>query len=306
MKNVLSGIGKNKPLMMIGIAIVIALVVCVITYNWLKKATEMKESTYALGTQPVAVAYIDLQWGTTLTKEMIKSVPYLKDSLPPGYFSDPTAAVGRTIIYPVKANEPILESKLAPKSMATGGVAAIITLKKRAMAVKVDKVVGVSGFVYPGNRVDVLVTLTQKGAGKEETAITKTVLENMLVLAAGSEIEQSSKQEKAKAVDVITLEVTPEEGEKLAHATTQGRIQLALRNFADTEDVNTRGETIPRLLASYTGGATDKQKEGVKFRGKAVRQASSTREMPRSFTTVEVIKGNKVSEQKFVNGGQGQ
>jgi pilus assembly protein CpaB len=300
MKNLFSGIGKNKPLMMIGIAIVIALIVSAMAYNWLKKATQVQQNAYSLETQPVVVAQIDLQWGTKLSTEMIKSVPYLKDGLPPGSLSDPSAAAGRTLIYPVKANEPILESRLAPTSVTTGGVAAIITPKKRAMAVKVDKIVGVSGFVHPGNRVDVLVTLNQTGAGRDETTMTKIVLENMLILAAGTEIEQGSKQEKPQAVDVITLEVTPEEGEKLAQATTQGRIQLALRNFADTEDVNTRGSTIHNLLASYTGG-TYKEKEVPKIRAKAVRQASSVREMPRSFT-VETINGSKVSEKKFFYG----
>lgn len=302
MKDFLSGIGKNKPLIMLGIAIVIALIVSVLVYNYLQKTTQVKQRTYSLETQPVAVAQVDLQWGTIVTKEMVKSVPYLKDSLPPGYLSDTSAAAGRTVIYPIKANEPILESRLAPANITTGGVAAIIAPKKRAMAMKVDKVVGVSGFVHPGNRVDVLVTLPQTGAGKDEAQITKIVLENMLVLAAGTEIEQSSKQEKPKQVDVITLELTPEEGEKLAHATTQGRIQLALRNFADTEDVNTRGATIPKLLASYSGG-TYTQGGSAKIKGKAVRRASAGSERPKPFT-VEVIKGNKASVMKFGDGSR--
>jgi pilus assembly protein CpaB len=302
MKNILGGIGKNKPLIMIGIAIVIALVVSGMVYSWLKKARDLQQTAYSLGTQPVAVAQVDLQWGTILSKEMVKPVLYLKEGTPPGYFSDPSAVVGRTVIYPMKANEPILESRLAPTSVKTGGVAAIITPKKRAMAVKVDKVVGVSGFVHPGNRVDVLVTLTQAGAGKDESTITKIILENMLVLATGSEIEQGSKQEKPQSADVITLEVTPEEGEKLAQATTQGKIQLALRNFADTEDVNTRGSTNPNLLASYSGGPY-KQKEVAKSKVKAVRQASSVREIPASFT-VETINGNRVSEKKFFYGSK--
>lgn len=295
MKNLLAGIGKNKALVMLGIAVVIALIVSLMVYNFLQKTTQVKQTTYALETQPVAVAQVDLQWGTVLTKEMIKSVPYLKDSLPAGYISD-LSAVGRTLISPVKANEPILESRLAPTSVTTGGVAAIITPKKRAMAVRVDKVVGVSGFVFPGNRVDILVTMTPRGTGKEtSTPITKIVLEDILVLAAGSEIEQGSKQEKSKQVDVITLEVTPEDGEKLALAASEGKIQLALRNFTDNDDVMTRGTTSSRLLASYSGGTgTDTYKHEVK----AVRRPLPVSEAPKSFN-VEVINGDAVSVKRF-------
>ena len=294
MKNLLAGIGKNKALVMLGIAVVIALIVSLMVYNFLQKTTQVKQTTYALETQPVAVAQVDLQWGTVLTKEMVKYVPYLKDSLPAGYISDLSATVGRTLISPVKANEPILESRLAPTNVTTGGVAAIITPKKRAMAVRVDKVVGVSGFVFPGNRVDVLVTMTPRGTGKEAvTPITKIVLEDILVLAAGSEIEQGSKQEKSKQVDVITLEVTPEDGEKLALAASEGKIQLALRNFTDNDDVMTRGTTSSRLLASYSGG-TDTYKHEVK----AVRRVLPVREGPRAFT-VEVINGDAVSVKRF-------
>jgi len=294
MKNLLAGIGKNKALVMLGIAVVIALIVSLMVYNFLQKTTQVKQTTYALETQPVAVAQVDLQWGTVLTKEMVKYVPYLKDSLPAGYISDLSATVGRTLISPVKANEPILESRLAPTNVTTGGVAAIITPKKRAMAVRVDKVVGVSGFVFPGNRVDVLVTMTPRGAGKEaSTPITKIVLEDILVLAAGSEIEQGSKQEKSKQVDVITLEVTPEDGEKLALAASEGKIQLALRNFTDNDDVMTRGTTSSRLLASYSGG-TDTYKHEVK----AVRRPLPVSEAPRYFT-VEVINGDAVSVKRF-------
>ena len=112
--------------------------------------------------------------------------------------------MGRTVIYPVKASEPIFDSKLAPTSVSMGGVAALITPKKRAMAVKVDKIVGVSGFIHPGNRVDVLVTLSLEAPGRR-TDQPEIVLENILVLATGTELEKTGKQEKPAQVDVITL-----------------------------------------------------------------------------------------------------
>ncbi len=146
--------------------------------------------------------------------------------------------------------------------MKVGGVAAVITPKKRAVAVKVDKVIGVSGYIHPGNRVDVLITL---GTGKTYAPVTKTILENVLVLAVGSETkERKGFEEKSSPTDVITLEVTPEEAEKLALAATEGRLQLALRNFSDTENVVTQGTTLSTLLGSYSQGSTKEARPVVR------------------------------------------
>ena len=224
--------GKYRPIILLGMAVIIALVATLLAINWLQ--TKAKGREPVLETQEVAVSKVDLTWGTALTKEMIETKPFLKKSLPAGNFSDTSSLVGRVLISPVKANEPILESRLAPLSVKTGGVAAMISPKKRAIAVKVDKVIGVSGFIHPGNRVDILVTLA---SGKSATPVTKTVLENILVLAAGPEIETTGKEAKPSQVDVITIEVTPEEAEKLSLAVTEGRIMLVLRNVTDTEDV---------------------------------------------------------------------
>ena len=282
----------SPPVIMLVVALLIAGVVSYWSYGLLQKKTV--EQAAPADTQQVAVAAYDLKWGTVLTNEVVKTQPYLKGSLPTGYIADPSAAIGRVVLYPMQVNEPLTEAKLAPASVKLGGVAAIVTPKKRAMAVKVDKVVGVSGFIYPGHRVDVLVTLANAKAGKEQQAITKIVLENLLVLAVGAEVEQTGQKEKPAQVDVITLEVTPEEGEILALSATEGKLQLALRNYTDTEEVQTRGTTIPNLLSSYAGAGA------VKKDTTARRTAPAE---PRGFT-VELIKGNKVSEVKFSRGGE--
>jgi len=298
--------GKYKSYIMFGIAILLAFVATVLIINWIKMKAQVKEAA-PLNTQEVVVAKVDLSWGTVLIKEMMETKPFLKSSLPGGYFSDTSSLVGRVLISSVKANEPIFESRLAPKTVKAGGVAAMINPKKRAIAVKVDKVVGVSGFIHPGNRVDVLVTLA---SGKASTPITKTVLENILVLAAGSEMERKGKEEKPSTVDVITLEVTLEEAEKLALAVTEGRIILVLRNFNDTEDVLTKGMTIPTLLASYSNyGAGQEAKKAVTRKvvmsqkpapkvEKNVEIQKPTSLKPSIFI-VELIKGTKVNELKF-------
>jgi pilus assembly protein CpaB len=191
---------------------------------------------------------------------------------------------------PVKANEPILRSRLAPDSIATGGVAAVVDPKKRAMAVRVDKVIGVSGFVHPGNRVDVLVSLQQPGEGS--SSITKIVLQNIPVLAAGTEMEQRGKNEKPVPVDVITLELTPDEAEKLAHATSQGRIQLALRNYNTTEEVATRGATITTLLSGQS------TQTGPAIKKTAPSKTVVVAKQDTSFH-VEVIKGSEKTVRTF-------
>jgi pilus assembly protein CpaB len=298
--------GKYKPFILLGAAVVVALVTSVLIYNWLQRKS--KAEIPKMQTQSVAVAAADLSWGTILTQEMIRVTPFLKTSLPEGYFSDPASLVGRVLTSPVKANEPIFETKLAPTSVKTGGVAAVVSPKKRAIAVKVDKVIGVSGFIHPNNRVDVLVTLT---TGKTPTSITKTVLENILVLAAGPEFEAKGKEEKPSTVDVVTLEVTPEEAEKLALAATEGKILLTLRNFSDSEDVLTKGMTIPVLLTSYSGYSAvseTKPVATVSTRRPAslktpihVTEKKAESEKKKPFV-VEVIKGGKSSEVKFEGG----
>jgi pilus assembly protein CpaB len=238
---------------------------------------------------------------------MLKKTNFLKGSLTTGYFSDPALVVGRVLIYPVKADEPIFESRLAPVEMKTGGVAAVISPKKRAIAVKVDKVIGVSGFIHPGNRVDILMTLA---TGRTFNPVTKTILENILVLAVGSETkERRGLEEKSSPTDVITLEVTPEEAEKLALAATEGRLQLALRNFSDTENVVTHGTTVSTLVGFRSPSSPREIRSPGRKEVQVKKQASKELppppvekkvESPKPSThTVELIKGSKVSEVKF-------
>jgi pilus assembly protein CpaB len=298
--------GKYKSVMLLGVAVIIALMTSLLIYGYIQKKGSVKE--VAVEIQPVVVAAADLSWGTRITNEMLKKTNFLKGSLATGYFSDPALVVGRVLIYPVRVNEPIFESRLAPVEMKTGGVAAVISPKKRAIAVKVDKVIGVSGFIHPGNRVDVLMTLT---TGRTFDPVTKTILENILVLAVGLETkERKGSEEKSSPTDVITLEVTPEEAEKLALAATEGRLQLALRNFSDTEQVVTHGTTVSTLVGSAHSPAPPKERRPRSGKEVEVKKVAP-RELPPSpvekkvdppklsIHTVELIKGSKVSEVKF-------
>jgi pilus assembly protein CpaB len=267
---------KWKIVVPIVFALLVASTASVFLYKWMQAHNApmevVKVESEAVS---VAVATVDLSWGTKLQSEMMISRPYLKESLPEGYRSSLDTLKDRVLIAPVKKNEPILESKLAPTTVASGGVSAIVTPGKRALAVKGDKVIGISGFILPNNRVDVLVTLEDK---KRKREMTKIVLENLLVLATGTQIEENDKGEPAP-VDVYTLEVTPEEGEKLTLAATRGKLQFALRNVTDGETVFTKGATVQGTLSSY--------------------RPPVSRKVLRQRTTVEVIKGSEVKKVKF-------
>jgi pilus assembly protein CpaB len=281
---------KSQPFILFGLAACMALVTSVLVYNWLQRQPKVVEKVIGSHTEMVAVAVGDFFWGTKLTPEHIKLVPFPTGSLPEGHFSAVETLAGRVLVSNVKTNEPILESKLAPREVTAGGVAAVTRMEKRAMAVKVDDVVGVAGFINPGNRVDVLVTIQQ--SSQQSPPETKTVLQNVLVLATGPDLDRKGKEEKPSSVKVITLEVTPEEGEKLALATTEGKIVLALRNQLNEDAVLTKGATIPTLLNSY------RIKEEVKREApKATVKSDPKPVVPE--VSVEMIQGSKVSTVTF-------
>lgn len=278
-----------KTFFPIALSLVIAAGGSFVLYKWIQsKQGSVKEIVKVKAeAAQVVVASADLVWGSKLKPEMIKTVSYLKENLPDGYFSKPADISGRVLISPLKANELITEYKLAPNSIETGGVSAILTPGKRAIAVKGDKVIGISGFINPGNRVDVLVTVEDPRNEEEKT---KTILENILVLATGTQIQENDKGEPAP-VDVYTLEVDPEDGEKLALAATEGQVQLALRSTLDTETVLTTGVTIPKMLASFS--YAEKKATTQKKR------PANRRWIPRNTVTVDIIKGTDTSQKKF-------
>ncbi len=282
---------KLKVVLPILIALMIAGAGSFLLYQWMKSLPEKKQAAdiEPVKTIDVAVAAIELPWGTKLNADMVKMVPFLKESLPDGYVSDQEALKGRVLITPLKPSEPILLSKLAPEDVTVGGVSAIVTPGKRAIAVKGDKIIGISGFIRPGNKVDVLVTITNP---ETKENMTKLVLENILVLATGVEM-YNDENNKSAPVDVYTLEVTPEHGEKLALAATRGRLQFALRNSKDDGTVLTRGATVPKTLASLT--PENPPPPAPKVANKKV----TPKPVAVPTHTVEIISDGKVIKKKF-------
>ena len=158
--------GQKRPLVFLGVAIGIALVTTVLVYQWLQgqRVTETEVAEVVIEGVEVAVASSDIPWGTPLTEETIRMVPYPEESVPLGHFTDRKLLKGRVILANLKKHEAILDSKLAPIDIKTGGVVAVMDPNKRAMAVKVNEIVGLPGFVQPGDRVDVMGTFEKPNA----------------------------------------------------------------------------------------------------------------------------------------------
>lgn len=193
----------------------------------------------------IVVASRDLPMGTVLAPGDVKQIEWPALDVPPGYAGTEEEVMGRGLITHVSANEPLMTAKLADKD-AGGGLPIVIPEGMRAVSVKVDEVIGVAGFVLPGTRVDVLVTLTP-GADREEAA-TRVILQNVQALASGQTIQRNANGEPQTAT-VITLLVTPEQAEKLTLGATEGRIQLALRNTLDMAEVETDGIKAASLVS---------------------------------------------------------
>jgi pilus assembly protein CpaB len=230
----------------------------------------------------VLVSNSDLSWGTKLTPEMMQLQEFPSGAIPEGHFTSLEAIKDRVILVDLKRNELLLESKLAPLGTTGGGVAAVTDINKRAMSVKVDDVIGVAGFIKPNDRVDVMVTIEPEG-GKQANMMSKMILENVKVLASGTQMERKGKDEEPKQVTVITVEVDVEEAEKLALASTQGRLRLALRNPLNKEHVLTKGANVGALLSSFRPKQAPKAKAQDGDGG----------------FRIEVIKGDVRKEYKF-------
>jgi pilus assembly protein CpaB len=206
----------------------------------------------------LAVAARDLAQGAILRTEDVKLLDWPGEVLPVGYAGSIAELVGRGLMSPVKANEPILSSKLADRE-AGGGLPILIPEGMRAVSVRVDEVVQVAGFVTAGTYVDVLVTLD----GGEAPTQTRTILQNIQALAAGQVIERDPEG-KPQTVTVMTLLVTPDQAERLTLAANQGRLQMALRGSLDAQEVRTTGARMTSLVEGpRPAGATTARRVAV-------------------------------------------
>ncbi|WP_454763052.1 Flp pilus assembly protein CpaB [Cupriavidus campinensis] len=202
------------------------------------------------GITKVAVAAADISLGQQITPEAVKLVDWPAASLPPGVVQDAASLSGRVTKASLTRGEPVLESKLTPAG-TKGGLSAVIANGKRAITVRVNDVVGVAGFALPGSFVDIIVNTQKDKEGKPsaertDQSISKIVLEKILVLAVAQEVNRD--ETKPKVVNAVTLEVSPDEAEKLDLARSVGTLSLVLRNQMDPRPAETAGATKNSLL----------------------------------------------------------
>ena len=202
-------------------------------------------------TAKVAVAQVDISMGARITPDLVRLVDWPAAALPPGAIKDDKLLESRVTRTSLMRGEPILESKLAPPG-TQGGLSAVVAEGKRAMTVRVNDVVGVAGFALPGNYVDILVNTQEEGQRTQtrDPTISKIVLERILVLAVAQ--ESSRDETKPKVVNAVTLELTPDQVEKLDLARSVGSLSLVLRNQIDPDPALTRGATKTTLLGAQT------------------------------------------------------
>jgi len=237
-------------------------------------------------TSRVVVAATDLQLGAELKAGDLRAIQWPAGNVPQGAFSNPDELVGRGLILPVVQNEPFLPSKLAPKE-AGAGLPPVIAPGYRALSVRVNDVVGVAGYVLPGTRVDVVATVNPTQQPTDVTS--KVVLTNVLVLAAGTKIERDGEGNKPIQVSVVTLLVSPGEAERLTLASTEGKIQLALRNPMDQTAPATPGIRPAGLIGSGLSAPVRR----VAANNSAPRQEIKPAPLP----TVEIIRGDKRAQE---------
>jgi pilus assembly protein CpaB len=229
---------NSRALVMLAFAVLAGLAAVVLASRWLLQ-------TSSSAVTPVVVAAGVMNLGEPITPALVHTINWPTGSVPPGAFTDDKALQGRVVLTSLAPGEPVLESKLAPVG-TKGGLSAVIGSGRRAITVRVNDVVGVAGFALPGNYVDVIVNTQRPASTDTQQSISKIVLEQILVLAVA---QQVSRDDTApKVVNAVTLEVTPEQAEKLDLARSVGTLSLVLRNQIDKQTPSTDGATKLTLL----------------------------------------------------------
>jgi pilus assembly protein CpaB len=262
------------------------------TYNLVSNQAN-QQSGAPLPTTDVVVASTDLQLGASIKQDDLKIVKFPQGQTPEGSFTTPGDLVGRGVISPIVKNEPIIPAKLAAKE-AGAGLPPIIPEGQRAVSVRVDDVIGVAGYVLPNSRVDVLTTVSPTENQTDMT--TKVILSNVQVVAAGTRIDQD-QDNKPVQVTVVTLLVSPEQAERLALSSTEGKIQLALRNPLDQGNPETPGIKKALLVGPVRAAQSQHASASAPKRSKPGQAVTMAPPAPAPLPTVEVIRGDKRAQE---------
>ncbi|MBI5560338.1 MAG: Flp pilus assembly protein CpaB [Deltaproteobacteria bacterium] len=274
---------RPRAVIVVGIvAVIVAGIASTLLYKYLKRQEQKVRE--AVATKKIVVASRVIPVGTAISASAVVGDVKLSDwperNMPVGVLTSLDSAAGRVALMTLQEGDPVTESKLVPREGA-GVLTYRIPDGHRAMTVGVDKVSGVSGFISPGNMVDVVVTTKPEGYRED---VSKIFLQNIPVLATGHVIEKKSSGEP-EDVPTVTLDVTPEQAEKLALASTQGRLQMILRRAGDINEVSTSGATVTKVIAS-SGAAARKPVAGAgkgKSRGENVEVLRSINKSVETF-----------------------
>jgi pilus assembly protein CpaB len=279
---------RTRLLLIGAVAIALGAFVSFVVYRNLLRANTGADSRPGVD---VVVAAEDLQVGAKIEDRDVKLVHFPIEALPPHCYRLMSQVVGRGVVLPIAQGDFVLPSKLAGEN-AGFGLPSLIPTGMRAVSVRVNEVVSVAGFVVPGTSVDVLLTGNPAGGTDQQTS---TVLENVMVIATGQKLERNAGGDP-QMTPVITLLVSPDDAQKLTLASTQGRIQLALRNPLDIQQQQMGSINTGAL---YRGSAAAPPPVAQKVR--APKHTSTTVQAPAgpSVYSVEVIEGDKKETQKF-------
>ena len=234
----------------------------------------------------VVAATKPLSAGSPISADSVALIEWPASMAPSGAYTKTEDVIGRSVIYPIDQHQPILEHDVA---LAGSGIGLTVKIPEgmRAVSVRSNDVVGVAGFLYPGSHVDVLVTSKVENS---LSPLTQTILPNVEVLVAGQKIEPDPTG-KPETVNVVTLLLKPEDGEKLVLASTQGAIQFVLRNGADQKSPETKPVDMTDLMTGHSKPVAEKRIATAKAPRVIVKQAV--------FYEVETISGSKRSVDKF-------
>jgi pilus assembly protein CpaB len=270
---------NRTRLLMIG---VVALALGAFVSLFVYKNLQGRPATVESGAD-VIVAADDIQVGSRVEEHDVRIARFPVSGLPPGAYTKKSQVMGRGVIIPISKGEFVLPSKLAPEN-AGAGLPALIPPGMRAVSVRVNEVVSVAGFVGPGTRVDVLLTGTPGGSSESQTT---TVLQNVAVIASGQRLERNAAGE-AQSTPVITLLASPEDAERLTLASSEGKIQLVLRNPLDTHQDPVEAANAKGL---YMGGTPVAARPRITVR--AVKQKTEPPPTSPSVLSIEVYQGDK-------------
>jgi pilus assembly protein CpaB len=281
---------KPRAFIIAGVlAVAIAAFASYSLYNYLKG--QEKKISEAVASERIVVAADQIPIGTPIIISQLKMSDWPKANMPQGTFISTQPVVGRIALQTFMPGDPITESRLIPKE----GPVSVLTYKipegHRAMTVGVDQVSGVAGFINPGNMVDVVLTIAPVGASQ---SISKIVLQNVPVLAIGQAVE--NREGKAIVVPTVTMDVTPEDAEKLAVASTQGRLQLVLRRFEDKSVARTVGATVTNVMSGAAVRQAPKAVKTARVTGERKEEVKKPLDLS---TSVEVWRGPKRTIETF-------